>query len=148
MAGLHRKRKRDTTADDYAAMLGRMLAAYGKRVGADPAASLPHLRELEQALTDSVNAGIWQANKTGGHSVNELADILGVSKQAIFKRVSLGEQAARQREQARRTIGQARTATPKQLPQRLLSVTCGTGASWNASGFPVLTHSRQSPAPH
>lgn len=117
MPGLHRKRKRPTGDGEYAAMLGRMITAYGKRVGADPAAALPHLRELEQALTDNVNFGIWQANKVGGHSVNQLADVLGVSKQAIFKRVTLGEQVARQRERTqRRSISQARKAAPKQLP--------------------------------
>lgn len=98
-------------------MLTRMLRGYGKRIGADPAASLPHLRELEQALTDSVNLGIYTANKIGGHSINELADVLGVSKQAIFKRVTLGEQIARDQDRAqRRAIGQARKAAPKELP--------------------------------
>jgi hypothetical protein len=96
MTGLHRKRKRKpTTTEDYAAMLVRMLRSYGPRIGQDPAAGLEKLREIEAELTSAVNTGLYLANKTGGHSVNELADILGVSKQAIHKRVQAGEAAAR-----------------------------------------------------
>jgi hypothetical protein len=118
MIGRHRKR-RPVGDDEYAAMLQRMIRAYGKRIGQDPAASLPHLRDLEQALTDSVNHGIWTANKVGSHSVNQLAGMLGVSKQAIFKRVALGEQVERDRDKQRRTgqeLGQFRRARPKELP--------------------------------
>src|SRR5262245_40965614 len=114
MAGLHRKRKRTTTADDYAAMLARMIASYGKRIGDDPAASLPHLRELESALTDATNHGLYLANKVGGHSINELADHLGISKQAVFKRVNLGAEVARQREQQKRIT--MRVSRPRELP--------------------------------
>lgn len=116
MTGQHRKR-RPTTTDDYAAMLARMLRAYGTRIGQDPQAGLSHLRELEQALADAANLGIYTANKVGGHSINQLADTLGVSKQAVHKRVGLGEQVARLRERVqRRTVTQARKAAPKQLP--------------------------------
>lgn len=116
MTGQHRKR-RPTTTDDYAAMLARMLRAYGTRIGQDPEAGLARLRELEQALADAANVGIYTANKTGGHSINQLADVLGVSKQAVHKRVGLGELVARQRERAqRRSISQARRAAPKALP--------------------------------
>ena len=39
MTGAHRKRKRKpTTTEDYAAMLVRMIRAYGPRIGQDPAA--------------------------------------------------------------------------------------------------------------
>lgn len=115
MTGLHRRRKRTTGADEYAAMLRRMLAAYGKRIGEDPAASLAHLRELESTLTDSVNLGLFLANKSGGHSINELADVLGVSKQAIHKRVGLGELVERERTKPRRSVTGARKATPREL---------------------------------
>src|SRR5215472_3513854 len=83
-------------------MLARMMASYGKRIGDDPAASLPHLRELETALTDATNHGLYLANKVGGRSINDLAGMLGVSKQAIFKRVGLGAAIARQREKRQR----------------------------------------------
>jgi hypothetical protein len=124
MAGIHRKRKRTTTTDDYAAMLRRMILAYGTRIGAEPAEGLAHLRELETALADSVNLGIYTANKVGGHSINELADMLSVSKQAVFKRVGLGAAIARQREQRQRrrrfivpTGTQIPAATPLELPK-------------------------------
>lgn len=96
MTGVHRKRKRKpTTTEDYAAMLVRMIRAYGPRIGQDPAAGLEKLREIEAELTSAVNGGLYLANKTGGHSVNELAEVLGVSKQAIHKRVQAGEAIAK-----------------------------------------------------
>jgi hypothetical protein len=115
MAGIHRRRKRVTTTDDYAAMLRRMVLAYGTRIGAEPAAGLAHLRELEQAMTDATNLGIYTANRVGGHSINELAAILGVSKQAVHKRVGLGEQIAKSRTRTR-PAATARMARPRELP--------------------------------
>ena len=114
MTGTHRKQKRTTTTDDYAAMLARMLRAYGKRIGEDPAAGLTHLRDLEQALADAVNLGIYTANHEGGRSINQMADALGVSKQAIHKRVSLGEHLARVRVKQQAAV--ARVARPRELP--------------------------------
>jgi hypothetical protein len=117
MTGLHRRRKRTTTTDSYAAMLARMLRAYGSRIGTDPAAGLAHMRDLETAMTDAINLGIYEANKVGGHSINELAAILGMSKQAVHKRVGLGEQLARQRAKPKTPVGAApRVAPVKELP--------------------------------
>lgn len=113
MTGQHRKRK-PTTTDDYSAMLTRMLRAYGKRISEDPEAGLSHLRQLETELTDAVNVGIYTANRIGGHSINQLADMLGVSKQAVHKRVGLGAQIAQQARPA--PITQARVARPRELP--------------------------------
>lgn len=110
MTGTHRRAKRTTTTDDYAAMLRRMITAYGTRIGSDPAEGLTHLRDLEQAMTDSANYGLYMANKVGGRSINQLADMLGVSKQAIFKRVGQGELVARKREQRQLAVTQARRA--------------------------------------
>ena len=94
MRGKHRARvarKRSTENSDYAAMLIRMIYGYGKRVGDDPAA-LAHLRDIEAALRDAVNLGIAWANKETDrpYSINEMAAILGVSKQAVHKRVQNG----------------------------------------------------------
>jgi hypothetical protein len=129
MTGLHRKRKRETTTDDYAAMLARMVRAYGNRIGQDPAAGLAHLRQLETELTDAVNAGIYTANKVGGRSINYLAGDLGVSKQAVFKRVQAGKQVVQERERRQRAAQRAAqrkeqqtaesalwTAAPRELP--------------------------------
>ena len=96
MTGVHRKRKRKpTSAGDYAAMMRRMIRNYARRAGEDPMAELANLRAIEAELHEAVNNGVYVANKTGGHSVNELAEVLGVSKQAIHKRVQAGEAAAR-----------------------------------------------------
>ena len=88
-----RRKKRETETSDYIAMLVRMIYGYGVRIGEDPAA-LAHLRDLEAAMKDAVNVGIYAANKEADrpYSINEMAAILGVSKQAIHKRVGLGEE--------------------------------------------------------
>jgi hypothetical protein len=115
MGGLHRRRKRATTTGDYAAMLRRMVRAYGKRIGQDPEAGLAHLRELEAELADAVNLGIYSAHHDGGRSLNDLAAMLGVSKQAIHKRVELGAQASQ--DDTPRKIASAPIAAPKALPR-------------------------------
>ena len=96
-------------------MMTRMLRAYGKRIGQDPNAGLSHLRQLEAELADAVNLGIWTANRIGGHSINQLADMLGVSKQAVHKRVGLGEQIARQSERTQPAVTATRVAQPREL---------------------------------
>ena len=98
MPGRHRsdrspaRRKRDVESSEYAAMLIRQIQAYGKRIGQDPAA-LTYLRDIEQALRDSVNAGIAAANRRPDqpYSLAEIADVLGISRQGMHKRVKLGE---------------------------------------------------------
>lgn len=94
MAGRHRRTdggKRAVETSDYVAMLERLLITWGDRVADDPAA-LVHLRQLQQALTDNTNRGIFQANR-GAHrySQNEMAAFLAVTRQAIQKRIGLGE---------------------------------------------------------
>jgi hypothetical protein len=95
MAGRHRlpdRRKREYESPEFAAMLVRMIYAYGARIGNDPAA-LTHLRDIETALRDATNAGIAAANRRPDqpYSLAEIADITGISRQAIHKRVRLGE---------------------------------------------------------
>jgi hypothetical protein len=125
MAGLHRRRKRTTTTDDYAAMLRRMLAAYGRRIGEEPAAGLAHLRELESALTDATNLGIYTANQAGT-SYNQIADALGISKAAAIKRAKLGEQIAITRGKMHPAAALAtRKVVPRQLTAGSPEVTPG-----------------------
>lgn len=94
MAGKHRAAGQVTETSDYVAFLQRIVIGYGDRIADDPAA-LAHLRDLEALLTDQVNRGIWEANaRDGGYSQNEIAAILGVSRQAVAKRIGLGEAAA------------------------------------------------------
>ena len=44
-------------------------------------------------MHDAVNLGVYAANKLGDrpYSINEMAKIMGISKQAVHKRVKLGE---------------------------------------------------------
>jgi hypothetical protein len=95
MAGRHRlpdRRKREYESSEYAAFLVRMIHAYGVRIGEDPAA-LTYLRDIEAAVRDATNAGIAAANQRPDqpYSLAEIAAIIGVSRQAVHKRVRLGE---------------------------------------------------------
>jgi hypothetical protein len=108
MTGLHRRRKRTTATADYDAMLIRMIRAYRKRVRQDPEQALADLRAIETALTDAVNQGLSDA-LSDGRSPTHLAGILGVSRQAIYKRAGLGQQATG-------TTVTMRKARPRELP--------------------------------
>ena len=95
MTGKHVAR-RQTETSDYAAMLTRMIYAYGTRIADDPG-GLVHLAQLRDALTDAADMGIAAANdqdlqpdRAQRYSINEMAAILGVSKQAVHKRVVRG----------------------------------------------------------
>lgn len=95
---------RPAETSDYVAFLRRALYGYGRRIGHD-AAALVHLRELEETLRDAVNLGIFAANQGRDHySQPEQARVLGVSRQAIAKRIRLGE-AVHVRLEAERTAG-------------------------------------------
>lgn len=105
-AGAERRPRAAVETSDYVAMMTRVMIAWGDRVAADPAA-LVHLRELEQTLTHQTNRGIWEANERGRlegqqpYSQNDIAAILGVSRQAVAKRITLGQLAAAAVAQAR-----------------------------------------------
>lgn len=84
--------RRVTETSDYVAFVKRALYGYGARIAQDPAA-LAHLRELQQTFVDAVNLGMFGANQGQSHySQNEQAAILGVSRQAVAKRIKLGEE--------------------------------------------------------
>jgi hypothetical protein len=114
----HRKRKRrPTSTQAYIAMLHRMIARYGDRIGDDPETGLAALRQIEQTLTDSANTGIYAAH-LDGHSYAELATLLGVTKPAIIKRAKLGADVLRERERATARTARIsmRVAQPRELP--------------------------------
>lgn len=94
MAGRHRlpARRRTVENSEYAASLIRMIHAWGVRIADDPAA-LSHLRDIEQAVQDAANAGIAAANRRPDqpYSLAEIADIIGISRQGVHKRVRTGE---------------------------------------------------------
>lgn len=126
MTGLHRRRKRQTTTADYAAMAKRINRGYGRRIAADPSTALRHLRDLETSFTDDVNLGLHEAVTIGGHSPTELADMLGISRQAIYKRVALGQAVAERREREQRAKQPAITAQVAR-PRELTSPGPGAG---------------------
>lgn len=92
-AGAKERAPRVTETSDYVAFMTRLMIGWGDRIAADPAA-LVHLRELEVTFTQQTNRGIWEANERGAYSQNHMASILGVSRQAVAKRITLGQTAA------------------------------------------------------
>ena len=87
-----RQAKRLTETSGYVAFMARIIIGFGERIKEDPVA-LVHLRDLENGMRDTVNRGIYLANRSGErpYSINEIAAIMGISKQAVHKRVKLGE---------------------------------------------------------
>lgn len=117
-----RQERRQVEASEYVAMMVRIIYGFGYRVSEDPAA-LVHLREIEAALRDAVNVGIYGANKLGDrpYGINELGSILGVSKQAVHKRVRLGEEVYVRLEAARAGGAVVRLADVRQARARGLA---------------------------
>lgn len=93
MAGGRHRAGRVVETSDYVGFMTRAMVAWGDRIASDPAA-LVHLRELEQTLAQQTNRGMWEANRRAQYSQNHMALILGVSRQAVAKRIGLGELAA------------------------------------------------------
>jgi|SRR5579859_1232826 len=92
MTGRHARTPRQIETSDYVAMMLRIVNGYGNRIAADPAA-LVHADEIQQALADAVNRGVFEANRGQAHySMNEIASMAGVSRQAIQQRARRGEQ--------------------------------------------------------
>lgn len=122
MAGKHaatQRPKRLVETSDYVAFMTRSMVAWGDRIADDPA-GLVHLRELESTLRDQTNRGIWEANRRGRYSEREMGRILGVSHQAVHKRVGLGELVAAAVNAARGGGALIRLAEVRQRRARLL----------------------------
>jgi hypothetical protein len=107
MAGRHAnkalaRRRRKTEDDEYAAMLLRMIHKYADRIAADPTAGV-HLAELKAALAAAGNVGFYAANRLADHpyGLNELAAIMGISKQSMHEQIRRGEITHQAIEQAR-----------------------------------------------
>lgn len=127
-----RRAKRQVETSEYTAYLTRIIYGYGIRIGEDPVA-LVHLRDLEAAMRDAVNLGVYLANKEGDrpYSINEIAAIMGISKQAVHKRVRLGEPVYARLEIARTNGAIVRLADMRQT----------RAASLAAAGIPDRTGS-------
>jgi hypothetical protein len=124
MSGRHRaprSGKRIVETSDYVAMLIRLFAGYGDRIATDPVA-LAHLRDLEASLADQVNRGIFEANQgRGRYSQNEMARIFGVTRQAIAKRIALGELVYARMQEARGAGALVRIADVRARRAQLLA---------------------------
>jgi hypothetical protein len=86
--GKHTRRQTETS--DFIAMMNRMAPALGDRIAADPVA-LVHVDDLMRNFADQVNRGIFEANRRSGYSMNEIAALAGVSRQAVQQRAHRGE---------------------------------------------------------
>lgn len=137
MTGRHRaggqeRPRRVTETSDYVAFMTRVIVGWGDRIATDPAA-LVHLRELEATLTQQTNRGVWEANEAGQYSQSHMAAILGVSRQAVAKRITLGQLGAAALAQARGAGALVRLGEVRARRQRLLA----------AAGVPDLTGSER-----
>jgi hypothetical protein len=122
-------------------MVVRVLYGYGYRIGQDPAA-LVHRRDIETALRDAVNMGIFTANKAGTrpYSINEMAAMDGITKQAIHKRVRLGGEVFARLEAARANGAVVRLADVRAARASALAeagVTDKTGSERERQAFPA-----------
>lgn len=70
---------------EYAAMMRRMVAAYGRRVaGADPE-DLADLLALREVIEEAVSVAV-AGQRAGGFSWGQIARGLGISRQAAHER--------------------------------------------------------------
>ena len=86
------RRRRDGTDDaEYVAMMRRMMRALGPRGGADPE-TLVGIAAIAAEADAILNAAIVRCHETGtdgaGYSYAEIADRLGVTRQAVHQRVT------------------------------------------------------------
>jgi hypothetical protein len=96
---------RHVEASDYAAFILRVLAGLGDRIADDPA-MLAHVPEIQKAITDNVNRGIFVAKNKDWqpYSLAEMGRIYGCSYQNMQQRAKRGE-TAHVEQQARRAGG-------------------------------------------
>lgn len=74
-----------TETHDYAAMMGRMLRAYARRVGAGDLHDLTALASFAEDAETALREAVW-AQRAAGRSWAEIGRALGVSRQAAHKR--------------------------------------------------------------
>lgn len=84
---LTRNRRRETP--EYAAMLRRMIAAYGRRVADADDVDLAEMVELRDALDAAIEAAVIGQREHHGASWADVARGLGVSRQYAQRRYSV-----------------------------------------------------------
>lgn len=78
------KKTYETT--EYAAMMRRMVKAYGKRVGDADVEDLAELLELQQVLDYVVKGAVQAQRENLGRSWADIAQAAGTSRQAAQKK--------------------------------------------------------------
>lgn len=71
---------------DYAAMLGRMVRSYGKRIAEGDPHDLAAAVDLARQLDDAIGNAVAVMRRDSGFSWAELAAELGVTRQAAQQR--------------------------------------------------------------
>jgi hypothetical protein len=73
--------------DGYRGFMGRILRAYGRRIGAGDIAALPELVALEADLAATIEEAVRQLrHEPHNYSWSDIGKALGISRQAAMKR--------------------------------------------------------------
>lgn len=119
MGGIHRRRKRRPTTDEqYAKMLARMLTAWKPRLENDPMTGLGYLRGFQHILDELADSTIHQAidgERQPRLSPTAVAEVFGVSRQAVYKRAAAGAKAKRPRPAPQSAAVEVQVAQPREL---------------------------------
>lgn len=120
MDAKHRRRKRPTTTASYAGMLRRTISRYAYRVGEDPAEGLAALADIRRDLEEATSLGLYLASLTADSDGNRwtpgrLGNAVGLTRQAVMKRITQGEAIARSRSRQQRGRAAVTVAAPRQL---------------------------------
>lgn len=114
------KPSRSLETSEFIAMLYRQSAALRRRCANDPAGLVQAL-EFQARLANDINAAIYEANVgNDAYSMNEIAKMLGYSRQAIQQRVARGREWVTFIEQQ---AGSIRIADIRAARARLLAAT-------------------------
>jgi DNA invertase Pin-like site-specific DNA recombinase len=80
------KRVRSEVGNDvYAGFVRRIVRAFGRRIGAGDVAALSELEALRRELDATIHGAVVEL-RADGYSWQQLADVLGVSRQAVMQR--------------------------------------------------------------
>lgn len=71
---------------DYAAMLSRMIRSYGRRIGDGNPEDLAMALQLQHDLDAVITDAVLTMRETHGYSWAQLADELGMTRQAVQQR--------------------------------------------------------------
>jgi AraC-like DNA-binding protein len=77
--------RREVGNDVYGGFVRRILKAYGRRIGAGDIAALSELEALRSELDATIADAVRQLREQE-YSWQQIADVLGVSRQAVMQR--------------------------------------------------------------